>query len=149
MVTRSKTKQTVVDTPFVETVHGVAPDTADTLEARLHAAVNDLFRGNVRGNVVSWKRILLAWVVGLATAFGVSYVITSLATYAAVGALMLTGSAFISVFIYVVGIIAAIYASYRVSVFVHLKVIDKSVDAAFANVSNKVRGWFGNKPVAA
>lgn len=145
MVTRSKTKQTVVDTPFVETVHGVAPDSADSLEARMHAAVNDLFRGNV----VSWKRILLAWVVGLAAAFGVSYVLTSLATYAAVGALLLTGSACISVFIYVVGMLITIYASYRVSVFVHLKVIDESVDTAFANVSNKVRGWFAIKPVAA
>lgn len=153
MVTRKQTpKQTVVDTPFVETVHSAAPDSPDTLEARMHAAVNEMFSGSV----VSWKRILLAWVVGLAAGFGVSYVLTSLAMYAAVGALLLSGSAFISVFIYVVGIIAAIYAGYRASVFAHLKIIDKSVDAAFlearhvvADSFNSVRGWFGNKPVAA
>lgn len=145
MVTRSKTKPTIVDTPFVETVHSAAPDTPDTLEARMHAAVNDLFKGSV----ISWKRIAVAWVVGLAAGFGVSYVLTSLVAYAVIGAALLSGSAFITSLIYILGIIGAIYVSYRASIFVHLKVIDKSVDAAFAATSNKVRGWFAIKPVAA
>lgn len=144
MVTRKQTpKQTIVDTPFVETVHGATPDTDETLQARMHAAVNEFFSGSV----VSWKRIVLAWIVGLAAGFGVSFVLSSLVTYAVVGAMLLSGSAFIINAVYIIGMIITIYASYRASVFVHLKVIDKSVDKLIANASHSVRGWFGGSAI--
>lgn len=143
MATKKQTKQTVVDTPFVETTHGAAPDTEETLNARLHAAIDEMFKGSV----VSWKRIAVAWIIGLAAGFGVSYIMTSLVTYAVIGAMLLSGSVFITNLVYIVGLIITMYASYRTSIFVHLKVIDRSVDETFANVSNKVRGWFGSSAI--
>lgn len=144
MATRKQApKQTVVDTPFVETVHGAAPDTNETLKARLHAAIDDM----VKDSVVSWKRMLIAWIVGLAAGFGVSYLATALVSYTVVGALLLTGSAFFATAVYVIGVIITMYASYRASVWVHLRIIDKSVDAVFVNTSNKVRGWFGSSAI--
>lgn len=145
MATRKQTtKPTITGTPFTETVHSAAPDTEDTLNARLHAAIDEMFKGSV----VSWKRIAVAWIIGLAAGFGASYVMTALVTYAVVGAMLLSGSVFITNLVYIMGLIITFYASYRASIFVHLKIIDRSVDELIANASHSVRSLFGNKHVA-
>lgn len=145
MATRKQpTKPTITDTPFTETTHGAAPDTDETLNARLHAAIDEMFKGSV----ISWKRIAVAWIIGLAAALGTSYIMTALVTYAVVGAMLLSGSVFLTNVVYIIGLIITVYTSYRVSVWAHLKVIDRSVDELIANASHSVRSLFGNKHVA-
>lgn len=117
------TKATVASTPFVETVHGATPDSEATLNERLYASIKEMLATGP-----TWKRILTAWAVGLTVSLGLGYLGTYVAAVLAVSAALLTGSMFLFWLTYTVGLLAAIYASYRASVFVHIKIIDKSVD---------------------
>lgn len=143
MARKQKLKATVTDVPFTEVPQSAAPDTDDTLHARMHAAVDEFFSQPT----VSWKRMLTAWVVGLTVAVGVGHLGSVLAAYLTVGAVLVSGSAFIGMLVYCLGIVATAYLSFKVSVFAHMKIIDKSVDAAFISARDSVRGWFGSSAI--
>lgn len=143
MARKQKLKQVIVGEPIIETMQSVAPDTDDTLHARMHAAVDEFFSQPT----VSWKRMLTAWVVGLTVAVGIGHLGSVLAAYLTVGAVLVSGSAFIGMLVYCLGIIGTMYLSFKVSVFAHMKIIDKSVDAAFISARDSVRGWFGSSAI--
>ena len=150
MVTRKNTrKATVPATPFVETVHpATAAPEAFTFNQRLHKMLDDA----LGAEQPSWKRLLLAWTMSIATSIGLGYVAGMVIAYAIVGAALLTSSAFVMMLIYVLGMLGAMYLGYKSSMFVYVSIMDKSVDRAYSAASSKVRGWFGSsaiKPVAA
>lgn len=133
MVTR---KKTILSTPFVEITTPVAPaPEAFSFKAHMHKLLDEA----LDAESPSWKRLLLAWTLGLATSFGVGYLGTALMTYALVGAALLTSSAFVAILIAIIGVLASMYLGYRASMFVYVKVMDKSIDRAW----NKVTGMFG------
>ena len=117
-------KTTVHDIPFVETSHAVEES---TLFEQLSAQIPD-----------DWRRRSVAFVAGLVTSLGVGYIMAAITEYAIVGALMLTGSAFMALLILLLGLIMAMYIGSKSSIFVYANVMNKSVDRAFGSV----RGWF-------
>ena len=110
MVTRTR-KQTIVDTPFVET-ESAAP------------VIDWAF---IKGEA-TWKRWACAMVAGIAASFATSYVGGYLVAALTLSMAMLTGSMFLTWLIYVIGILIVMYVSYRSSMFVYMGVIDRSVD---------------------
>ena len=117
-------KTTVHDIPFVETPHAVEES---TLFERLSAQIPD-----------DWRRRSIAFVAGLGTSLGVGYIMAAITEYAIVGAVLLTGSAFMALLILLLGLIMAMYIGSKSSMFVYVNVMNKSVDRAFGSV----RGWF-------
>ena len=117
-------KTTVHDIPFVETPHAVEES---TLFEQLSAQIPD-----------DWRRRSIAFVAGLVTSFASGYMIGVLTEYAIVGALTLTGSAFMALLILLLGLIMVMYIGSKSSMFVYVNVMNKSVDRAFGSV----RGWF-------
>ena len=141
MVTRTSktnTKATVVDTPFVETLRPeaatVAPD-----DTPFTAYFESLLEG-----MPSWKRVLCAMCISMMTSLAVGYTGGYLAACLVIGALMLGDPIFIAQVIYVLGMLVAIYAGYRAGSFAYIKVIDKTVDNMFSSAWNKVTEVFSS-----
>lgn len=143
MARKQTLKATVTDVPFTEAPQSAAPDTEDTLRARMHAAVEDF----LNQPVVSWKRVMCAWIAGLTVAVGVGYLGGIFAAYLTVGAVLVSGSAFIGMLMYCLSLVFAAYLGFKLSVFTHMKIIDGSVDEMFVSVRNSVRGWFGSSAI--
>ena len=145
MATR-KTKATIPATPFVETIAPEAPEQKSyDFAAHMHRILDDA----LSAEQPSWKRLLLAWTLGLATSFGVGYLVGHLVMYATIGAALLTGSSFMALLTLVIGFILAIYLGGKASLYAYTKVMDKSIDKAYdsvkefgANSYNSVRGMF-------
>lgn len=144
MVTRTKikasAKPTIVETPFVETIHPEAV-TEDDLLAQCSAYLKGLLV-----DMPSWKRMLCAWVLSGATAYGVGYLGGTLIAYLVVGAMVLGVSSFIAQILLVLGLLVTFYAAYRASKFAYVSVIDKTVDAKFAQAKGWVTGLFTSTP---
>ncbi len=90
-----------------------------------------------------WRRQTVAAVAGLATSLGTGYIVAVVTEYAIVGALSLTGSAFMGLVILMLGLIVAMYIGSKSSMFVYANIVNKNIDAAFA----AVRGFVGRKGV--
>ena len=131
MATRNKTKPTIVDVPFVETMEPAAPTFFERTCADLGL-----------DPVLGWKRVLISSAVSMLASAGAGYILGTLTGYMALGALLLSGSAFLALMVYVLGIVVSFYAGYRVGPLVYLACVDKRVDSAFATA----RGWFTSTP---
>jgi hypothetical protein len=134
MATRNKTKPTIVDVPFVETMEQQAPTFFERTCADLGL-----------DPALGWKRVLVSTVISMLASAGAGYILGTLTGYMALGALMLSGSAFIALMVYVLGIVVSFYAGYRIGPLVYLACVDKRVDSAFATA----RGWFTSAPQGA
>lgn len=147
MVTRTKIKASVkpliTETPFVETLRPEAV-TEDDLVAQCSAYLKGLLI-----DMPSWKRMLCAAVLSGVTGYGVGYLGGTLVAYLVVGAMVLGVSSFIAQILFVLGLLVAFYAAYRASAFAYVKVIDKTVDAKFAQAKGWVTGLFTSTPKAA
>lgn len=145
MATR-KPKATIPATPFIETVAPVAPEQKSyDFKAHMHKILDEA----LSAEQPSWKRLLLAWTLGLATSFGVGYLVGQLTMYCVLGAALLTGSAFVALLVMVIGVLVSMYLGYKASLFAYTKVMDKSIDGAYNSVKefsassyNSVRGMF-------
>lgn len=102
---------------------------------------------------LSFKRVIATWVLSVAA--GVSSYIAgqTIVTYLTYGTLMLTGSGFIAMVVYLLGLILNVYASFNAfslsfnymtsaKCTQHLALVSASVDSANA----KVAGWFKRTP---
>lgn len=141
MVTRTrapKAKATVVDTPFVETLRPEAA-TVTPDDAPFTAYFESLFEG-----MPSWKRVLCATAISMLASVAVGYPAGYLVACLIIGAVMLGAPIFIAQVLYVLGMILAMYAGYRVGAFTYIKVIDKTVDTMCATAWNKVTGLFSS-----
>lgn len=110
----------------------------------------------------SWKRVLVGFVLGVATAGAAGYGIGMIAAYCIAGIMTLTTSAGIALFMTFLVWLIAIYASWKVGGWVGGKVFSSVVmpdglaSRAAASVSNAasdaksaVAGWFTSKPAVA
>ena len=136
MATRNKTKATIVDTPFVETVQPEAA-TPSFFEA---------IKADLGITSAGWKRCAIGAVSSLLVTGVLGYFAGHLVAYMTLAAAMLSGSMFIAALVYVLGMVAVFYAGYRVGPLVYLSVVDKSVDRACSAAWSKVTGLFNSAP---
>lgn len=113
--------------------------------AKIDSAWADLMEGF---EVPSWKRSLTAAVLAIAAAGGTGYLIGVVAGMLIVGAVALTGMAWLGWLIIALAIVLSAWASSRIAGAVFGYVADKRVDAHFDGVKSTVTGWFKAKPVA-
>jgi hypothetical protein len=102
------------------------------------------------------RRAMVAFSIGLATSMAVGATIGKITTMAMVGAVMLTGSAFLAMMIWIVGVVLAIYCgvkSFSMAFdYIAKGEIDRDVIRAKEWSENKVaqvRGWFKKQEVIA
>ena len=143
MVTKSKAqpKATIVDTPFVETVHAQPEAAGPTFFEAL--------RADLGITSVGWKRCAIGAVASLLVTGVLGYLGSHLVAYMALAAAMLSGSMFVAALVYVLGMVAVFYAGYRVGPIVYLAVVDGAVDRAASSAWNKVTGLFTSAPTGA
>lgn len=105
--------------------------------------------------IPSWKRVLVGFILGVASAGAVGYGIGMVAAYCIAGIMMLTTSAGIALFMSFLVWLIAIYASWKIGSYVAGKVFSSVVmpdglaSRSFESVSNAasgakstVSGWF-------
>lgn len=105
--------------------------------------------------IPSWKRVLVGFILGVASAGAVGYGIGMVAAYCIAGIMMLTTSAGVALFMSFLVWLLAIYASWKVGGYVAGKVFSSVVmpdglaSRSFESVSNAasgakstVSGWF-------
>lgn len=138
--TKAKAKSTVTDVPYVETVQPMAAEATFFERLRADLGVNPQ---------VTWQRAAIGWVTSLLVCGVLGYLAGYILAYITIAALLLSGSAFIAMLIYVLGMIAIFYMGYRVGPVVYLAVIDKSVDRAFDTAKSWVSGLFTTPGVTA
>lgn len=130
-------KSTPAAQPVVEPV-ATETTAAQSVRDYLHSMVDEM----CDAPEISWKRQVAGLIVGIAMSMGAGYAIGYAAVALAVGAALLTGSMFVFYMIWILGILLAMYVGAKVSVFGYTKVVDKSIDRAWA----KVTGWFKSEP---
>lgn len=126
------------------------------------AATDDELKFELDFELPSWKRVLVGFVLGVATAGAAGYGIGMVAAYCIAGIMTLTTSAGIALFMSFTIWLLAIYASWKVGgwvggkVFASVVLPDGLASRAAASVSNAasgaksaVAGWFTSKPAVA
>lgn len=98
---------------------------------------------------ISWKRELSAWVLSLATSFGLGWLMSLAIETVMAAILAFTGSATLTILTWIVGICLTMYAGVKASNFVFLAVRNKQIDAAYENVKSTVSGLFTTQGVSA
>jgi hypothetical protein len=136
MATRTR-KQTIPATPFAETV---APETVAPSELKFDWAAF------IKGEA-TWKRWACAVVASLAASTAVGYAGGYLVAYLTVAAILVSSSTFLAMTVYALSVLLVMYAGYRASMFAYIKVIDKTVDAKFAQAKSFVTGLFSSSTV--
>jgi hypothetical protein len=137
-------KPTVVDEPTVaETVATPEPKLHETASAyfdRMMKAIDDFAEAS---GAPSRNRLILGWFVSTFGAMLIGYGLGTLLSYAIIGALVLTGSAFLATMIYVLGMVAAIYASWNAGQWISNYIVTKEIDADYARVKLAAAGPIG------
>lgn len=140
MATRKSTlKATITEQPFVETV---APESVATEESKIEdltAAFEACF-GTAK--MPSIKRLLIAFVLTIAVSLGAGYLIGFVLEYLVIGALMLTGSAFLGIMIYIFGIFFGMYAGGKIGGFIYNSVVNERIDAAYGKAKDYTLGYY-------
>lgn len=141
--TRS-TASTKAVPPHAKTKTAQAVPTQPTIGERFSAEFDQLMSKYGAG-VPSGTRIVVSLIASLCLGGAIGYFGGSLLGYAMVGALMLTGSAFIAWAIYILGVIALIYAGWKAGGWVGDYILNRKVDAH----AEAVGTWFKAKRLAA
>ena len=128
--TRNTSKSNAQDAKIVE------PKLSDAY-ARYQQAAEELM---AEGNVPTHNRVLVALVSGCVVGAGLGAASMTLVNTVVAGALVLTGSAFLSLLIYVVGLALAIYAGLVAGQNVMNYVLTKRADEHVNVIANKARG---------
>ena len=142
-------KATVTDVPFVETITPEAapqPSAYEQYKASMHKMLDEALATPTHG----WKRTLMAWLLSLAVATGIGWLMGYVITAAVVGAALLSSSVFVSSIIMVLGIIASMYIGYKTSPLVYAAVIDRTIERAAVGAWRKTKSFFtpGSKVAA-
>ena len=129
-------------------VEDVTPIVKPTLSESIHDDVRQLY-AKYKVAVPSTTRYIVSCVASLAIGFGIGYIGSIIVETLVIASLMLTGSLFIGVAVYVFGVIAAVYASFIVNNYVYKFIMSGDIDRSYQKYSNKVVEFFsfGNKEV--
>ena len=111
-------------------------------DATFGASFADIFAGF---EIPSGKRVIVSLIAGLVVAACTAYVGISLVAYLTVGAMLLSGSAFLTFIVsflgYVLTLLLSLYSFGKVQAFI----LTGGVDRCYQNASSFVGGLFGSK----
>lgn len=113
--------------------------------AKLEAALQEAFGSRTYGDVVlpSAKRVAVATFAVIALSGAAGYGIGTIAAYAMVGVMTLTGSTLLTYLILVVAMLLAAYVGFKIGEHVGNYILSGQIDRDIVAVKNKVTGWFG------
>ena len=136
-------KPTIVIEDVVFT-HTVKP----TLSESIHEDVKALY-AKYKVAVPSTTRFIVGCVATFAIGFGIGYIGSIIVETLVVASMMLTGSLFIGVAMYIIGVIATIYVSLIAGNHVSKFILSGDIDRCYIKYSDKVVNFFsfGNKEV--
>jgi hypothetical protein len=120
-----------VESTFVEPV---APTWFESMRAALG-----------EGTGASWKRIAATAVACFFVGAGIGYIAAPIISVLTLMALSITGSAFIAICIYFLGVLATLFASYQVGGIVARSILTGNVDIMAKSAFNSVRGFFAKR----
>lgn len=138
-------------------VEDVTPIVKPTLSESIHDDVRQMY-AKYKVAVPSTTRFVVSCVATLAISFGIGYIGSVIVETLVIASLMLTGSLFLGVAMYVLGVIASLYASFVVAGFVNNFIMSGDIDRSYQKYSDlvlnkcsSVRGFFAfkNKEVTA
>lgn len=137
----AKLKRTVI-------VEDVTPKPAPTLSESIHDDVKNLY-AKYKVEVPSTTRFIVSCVAMVTIGFGIGYVGAILVETLVIASLMLTGSLFIGMAMYVLGVLATLYTSWKVGNFVNSFIMSGDIDRCYVKYSDKVLNFFSfnNKEV--
>ena len=92
----------------------------------------------------SWKRWITGFVLGIAAASGVGYLVGVVAGLLMVGILAATSMVWLAWVVYVLSLIVAFYVGGKIGGIVYEWVTMKKVDAQFDAAKKRVSGWFSS-----
>lgn len=125
----------------------------ETVFTKFAAAQDDLLKSL---GVPSGKRVLAAFAVSLVTGLVTGYVAGVLIDLAVTGVLLLTGSGFLALLVWIIGFVLTIAAAAKLGGITGAAVMNGSVDRAYESTKsavtdtcNRVASWFGRKTVVA
>ena len=127
MATRSNSKLNA-STAKVEDIHAS------------HDTVNDLLGGF---KIPTGRRLIVSFIANLLLSGTTMYLGFSLTMYLAVGAALLTGSAFLVFMVSFIGYTLAILAGIVAGGKLQAYILTGGIDASYESAKTKVSGWFG------
>jgi high-affinity Fe2+/Pb2+ permease len=101
--------------------------------------------GDLLPEGATWKRTITAWTIGLLASCGIGYGAGMLLDMLIVGAATLTGSLFLCVAIYIVGVVLAMWAGNKVAKIIYLSIMNKTVDMYYTVSKDYVTELFSSK----
>lgn len=117
-------------------------DAKQSAFARLHETVHSAFTEYTQATgLVGPKQRLAAWVGSFVIAFGVGYIGGILSTVLAMLTAAITGSMFLSVMVYILGVVLTIYAGTWLATKTHELILSIPADAG-SRIKARVTGWF-------
>ena len=108
-----------------------------TLSESIHADVKQLY-AKYKVEVPSTTRYLVSCVAAIAIGFGIGFIGSIITETLLVASMMLTGSLFIGVAMYMLGVIATIYVSLMVNSHVYKFIMSGDIDRSYQKYSNAV-----------
>ena len=128
-----------------------APDAApapEPLFGSVDQDIKNLF-SKYAVNLPSGTRIVVSFIAAFCISAGVGYIGGVLLEFLVLGALAFSSSVFLSVALYVLGVLAVVYASYKAGGWIAGVVLTRGAERCYENVSSSVRGFFSanNKEV--
>lgn len=138
----AKLKPTIV-------IEDVTPKPAPT-EKSIHDDVEHLF-AKYGVSVPSSTRVFTSYVASFCVGLGIGYIGSIILETLVIAAMMLTGSTFFAMAMYIVGFLAMLYASYKTGGWVGEFILSGNIDRCYQKCSNTVRGFFAfrNREVTA
>lgn len=130
-------KSTVIDGVTGE-VTGGAKSATEEAYAKFSEARDDFMRAM---GITSGKRALVAWVSGCVIAFCTGAAGGFLLDALVNGVILLSGSAFLALLAYIIGLIAVMYAGIKLGGAAYSYIANERIDAHY----NLVKSWFGFK----
>jgi hypothetical protein len=94
------------------------------------------------GTGASWKRIAATAVACFFVGAGIGYIAAPIVSVLTLMALSITGSAFIAICIYFLGVIATLFASYQVGGIVARSILTGNIDVVAKSAFASARGLF-------
>lgn len=131
-----RTKKTVVD-PVTPVSQSSVQDDIKRLFAKYSVAVP------------STTRVVINFIACAVVGAGIGYIGSALIEMLVLGAFAFTGSVFLSVALYVLGVVVTLYLAYKAGGYVGDAIMSGRVDRSYQKYSNVVRGWFGRGDVVA
>lgn len=108
--------------------------------------ISDIFK-KYKVTLPSGTRLVISFVASMCVGGLIGYIGGTLLEFLVLGAMTLSSSLFLSVALYVLGIIGILHAGYCAGSWVGGVIMNQDVDRCYKKYSSLVTGWFSNSKV--